>query len=94
MLTCQSYEARSYEIGDTVILQAEFTDPDNVLVTPSNVTCQIRTPGGTVIALTVTHTGTLYSTSYAVTVSGQHAYRWAADGAATERTFTVEPSVF
>lgn len=81
--------AHSYDIGDVVVLTAEFR-VSNTLTDPTTVVCEIKTPNGTVVTLTPTmQAAGIWRVEYMPSQIGVHEYRFVGTGAAagSERSF-------
>jgi hypothetical protein len=88
------------DIGDVIRITGTFAQAGSAL-DPTTVSLQVRTPDGTITtyvyptdsALVRTATGA-YRLDYAITLAGQHWYRWVTTGtgaAAEENWFVVRP---
>lgn len=91
--------SEKYDIGDTVILTASFTDRDGTAVAPTGVTCLVKQPDGTVedyifgtdAEITNPAVGE-YETAVPITQAGKHLFRYEGTGsnnAAEEGFFLV-----
>ncbi len=79
----------SYDIGDVVVLTAEFR-VTNTLTDPTTVVCEIKRPDGTLDTLTPTKQATgIWRVEYTPKQTGVHEYRFVGTGAAagSERSF-------
>lgn len=74
----------SYIVGTLVQIDGTFADSQGTPVDPTQVTAEVRLPGGTIVILTgqVQRISTgVYSVDYTPTVGGVHQYRMAGTGA-------------
>ena len=79
-------------VGQTVILQATFTDIAGVLVDPSSVTLTIEAPDGTITTPVPTNPSVgVYQHPLDLDESGDFDYRW--EGDTTEGTAVCEGRV-
>lgn len=87
----------SFDLGDTVRLTADCTDPDGTPTTAATAVLTVTLPDGTTATPDVpapAQSGQ-YVVDYVTTVAGQHAVRWlfTGPGYAYTDTFDVRPAV-
>jgi hypothetical protein len=84
--------AREYDIGDRVIMTAEFRSA-GVLVDPLTVTCSVQPPDGDALSVPVEQLSLgVYSAAIDPTLHGTWWYRFTATGAYTgaeEQSFRI-----
>lgn len=95
--------ANEFDIGDGVILQATFTNPDEVVTDPTVVKLRVKSPSDVLTVytyaeaeLTKVSTG-IYTKTVVPDEEGTWMYRWEGTGAVTavgESEFQVRPSGF
>lgn len=98
-------QRNAYEVGDRVRLTATFTDEDDALTDPTEVTIRVQDPSGNEASDTYNGgAGNVTRVSLGVfrlfvTIDESGRWHWKANGtgalvAAQERSFTVRPSEF
>lgn len=76
----------AYIVGDAITLTASFYNASETLTDPTDVTLQIKSPGGTVTTYTysldeITKSSTgVYTKTIALSQSGLHYYEWQGTG--------------
>lgn len=92
-----SVKTEPWDVGDEVVIYADFVDATGAPATPTNATLQIEEPDGTELAtiqkaaMANPSTGRL-EYPFTITKHGRYYYRWAATGAfkiAIEGSFGV-----
>ena len=88
----------TYDIGDQIQVQVNFTDLNNNPIDPTTVTFKYAIPGGIPTTGTATKQSTgVYTGLITTTIAGTYTYRFEGTGAviaAAESTFLVRTSKF